>query len=56
MVAIASEEPYIIIYLVLEGDNPQAMKNMMENPEMAEVMKKAGVLGKPQVYVGEMLE
>ncbi len=43
------------ILVVLEGDDPEVMKNMLARPELGEKMKEAGVLAPPEAYSGEKL-
>jgi hypothetical protein len=38
------------VYMVWKGD-PLALEKMMQDPELAEVMKKAGVVSAPEVTV-----
>lgn len=41
------------VYLVWKTDNVSNFQKMLDDPELEEVMKKAGVKGKPEVTIVE---
>jgi len=43
------------VLIVMEGNDSQAMRDMLADPSLGELMKKAGVLAPPKVYAGEEL-
>jgi len=43
------------VLVVLEGNDSQAMRDMLADPSLGEAMKKAGVMAPPQTFAGEEL-
>jgi hypothetical protein len=39
------------VYMILETDDPESFKKMSNDPGLAEVMKKAGVISEPEVVI-----
>ena len=43
------------LLIVFEGNDPEAMRKMLSDPEIGEKMKEAGVLKAPETFFGEKL-
>jgi len=39
------------VYIVFQTSNPSAFEKMAKDPALKEVMKKAGVLGEPEITI-----
>ena len=46
----ASDENMVVV--IFEVENPEVIKEMLQSEDLAEKMKEAGVLTKPEVWVG----
>ena len=49
----ASNENMVLV--ILEVENSEVLKEMLQSEDLAEKMKEAGVLTKPEVWVGNPL-
>lgn len=43
------------LLIVMEGNDSQAVRDMLCDPSLGELMKQAGVLAPPEAYAGEAL-
>ncbi|MEH6348029.1 MAG: hypothetical protein V7785_23230 [Bermanella sp.] len=43
------------VLVVFEGNDTQAMRDMLADPSLADAMKSAGVMAPPQTFAGEEL-
>ncbi len=41
-----------MVLLIFEVENSEVIKEMLQSEDLAEVMKEAGVLTKPEVWIG----
>jgi hypothetical protein len=39
------------VYLIFETEDPESFKKMSQDPGLAEIMKKAGVISEPEIVI-----